>query len=162
MHRKDEPREQSVGHLQSPPSEPPRALVFSAGWTEDWSISSEKKVVIFVFIAVGFAAGILAGLFGVGGGLIIVPALVLLAHFTPITAIGTSLGALLLPVGALGVWEYYRKGHLNIPAALFIAIGIFCGALLGAKLAHQMSPLQLKRAFAVFLVVVAGRMWFSA
>ena len=117
---------------------------------------------IIVFIAIGFAAGILAGLFGVGGGLIIVPALVLLAHFTPITAIGTSLAALLLPVGALGVWEYYKRGHLNIPAALFIAIGIFFGALLGAKLAHQMSPLQLKRGFAVFLVVVAGRMWFSS
>jgi uncharacterized membrane protein YfcA len=151
-----------VYHSRSPPFELPRALVFSFDWTEDWSISSENKVVIFVFIAIGFAAGILAGLFGVGGGLIIVPALVLLAHFTPITAIGTSLAALLLPVGALGVWEYYRRGHLNIPAALFIAIGIFFGALLGAKLAHQMSPLQLKRAFAVFLVVVAGRIWFSA
>lgn len=116
---------------------------------------------IVVFIAIGFAAGILAGLFGVGGGLIIVPALVLLARFTPITAIGTSLTALLLPVGALGVWEYYRKGHVNVPAALLIAVGIVFGALLGAKLAHQMSPLQLKRAFAVFLVVVAGRLWFS-
>ena len=116
---------------------------------------------ILVFIVIGFAAGILAGLFGVGGGIIIVPALILLARFTPITAIGTSLTALLLPVGALGVWEYYKKGHVNIPAALLIAVGIFCGALIGAKLAHQMSPLQLKRAFAVFLVVVAGRMWFS-
>jgi uncharacterized protein len=129
--------------------------------TEDWSIPSEHKVVILVFIVIGFAAGILSGLFGVGGGIIIVPALIMIARFTPITAIGTSLAALLLPVGALGVLEYYRKGHLNIPAALFIALGIFCGALLGAKLAHQMSPLQLKRAFAVFLVVVAGRMWFS-
>jgi uncharacterized membrane protein YfcA len=159
---KDQPREQTVDHSLSRPAELPGALVFIPDWTEDWSLSSENKVVIVVFIAIGFAAGILAGLFGVGGGLIIVPALVLLVHFTPITAIGTSLGALLLPVGALGVWEYYRRGHLNIPAALFIAIGIFVGALLGAKLAHQMSPFQLKRAFAVFLVLVAGRMWFSA
>jgi uncharacterized membrane protein YfcA len=151
-----------VDHFEAPSTEPARTLVFSRGWAEDLSISSESKVVIFVFIAIGFAAGILAGLFGVGGGLIIVPALVLLVHFTPITAIGTSLGALLLPVGALGVWEYYRRGHLNIPAALLIAIGIFFGALLGAKLAHQMSPLQLKRAFAVFLVVVGGRMWLSS
>ena len=161
MCREDEPCDESVDHPLSPSPRQPRALVFNADSTEDWSIPSEHKVVILVFIAVGFAAGILAGLFGVGGGLIIVPALVLLAHFTPIAAIGTSLGALLLPVGALGVWEYYRKGNLNIPAALFIAIGIFFGALLGAKLAHQMSPLQLKRAFSVFLVVVAGRMWFS-
>ena len=139
----------------------PHALVFTTDWTEDWSIQSEHEVVIFAFVAIGFAAGILAGLFGVGGGLIIVPALILLAQFTPITAIGTSLAALLLPVGALGVWDYYRNGNLNIRAALFIAIGIFLGALIGAKLAHQMSPLQLKRAFAVFLVIVAGRMWFS-
>jgi uncharacterized membrane protein YfcA len=150
-----------VDHRVSRPSEGRPTLVFKLDLTEDSSIPSEQRVVILVFIAIGFAAGILAGLFGVGGGLIIVPALVLLARFTPITAIGTSLTALLLPVGALGVWEYYRKGHVNIPAALLIAVGIFAGALLGAKLAHQLSPLQLKRAFAVFLVVVAGRLWFS-
>jgi len=150
-----------VNHSLSRSLEGRRALVFTSNLIEDSSIPSEQTVVSLIFIAVGFAAGILAGLFGVGGGIIIVPALILLARFTPITAIGTSLAALLLPVGALGVWEYYRKGHLNIPAALLIAVGIFLGALLGAKLAHQLTPLQLKRAFAVFLVVVAGRMWFS-
>lgn len=116
---------------------------------------------VFVFIAIGFSAGILSGLFGIGGGLVIVPALILLARLTPITAIGTSLAALLLPVGALGAWEYYKKGHLNVPAALFIALGLLFGAWLGARLAQQLSPVQLKRAFAVFLVLVAGRIWFS-
>jgi uncharacterized membrane protein YfcA len=118
-------------------------------------------IVILVFIATGFCAGILSGLFGIGGGLIIVPALILLARFTPITATGTSLAALLLPVGALGVWEYYKKGHLNIPAALFVAVGLFFGAWIGARFAQQLSPTQLKRGFAVFLVLVAGRLWFS-
>jgi uncharacterized protein len=117
--------------------------------------------VVFVFIAIGFGAGILSGLFGIGGGLVIVPALILLARLTPITAIGTSLAALLLPVGALGAWEYYKKGHLNVPAALFIALGLLFGAWLGARLAQQLSPVQLKRGFAVFLVLVAGRIWFS-
>jgi uncharacterized membrane protein YfcA len=117
--------------------------------------------VVFVFIAIGFSAGILSGLFGIGGGLVIVPALILLARLTPITAIGTSLAALLLPVGALGAWEYYKKGHLNVPAALFIALGLLFGAWLGARLAQHLSPVQLKRAFAVFLVLVAGRIWFS-
>jgi uncharacterized membrane protein YfcA len=117
--------------------------------------------VVFVFIAIGFSAGILSGLFGIGGGLVIVPALILLARLTPITAIGTSLAALLLPVGALGAWEYYKRGHLNVPAALFIALGLLFGAWLGARLAQQLSPVQLKRAFAVFLVLVAGRIWFS-
>jgi uncharacterized membrane protein YfcA len=117
--------------------------------------------VILIFIAIGFFSGILSGLFGIGGGVVIVPALILLARLTPITATGTSLAALLLPVGALGAWEYYKKGHLNIPAALFIALGLFFGAWIGARLAQQLSPTQLKRAFAVFLVLVAGRMWFS-
>lgn len=116
---------------------------------------------VFVFIAIGFSAGILSGLFGIGGGVVIVPALILLARLTPITAIGTSLAALLLPVGALGAWEYYKRGHLNVPAALFIALGLLFGAWLGARLAQQLSPVQLKRAFAVFLVLVAGRIWFS-
>lgn len=117
--------------------------------------------VILVFIAIGFSAGILSGLFGIGGGVVIVPALILLTRLTPITATGTSLAALLLPVGALGAWEYYKKGHLNIPAALFIALGLLFGAWIGARLAQHLTPVQLKRAFAIFLVLIAGRMWFS-
>ena len=116
---------------------------------------------ILVFIGIGFFSGILSGLFGIGGGVVIVPALIFLARLAPITATGTSLAALLLPVGALGAWEYYKKGHLNIPAALMIALGLFFGAWIGARLAQQLTPVQLKRAFAVFLVLVAGRMWFS-
>lgn len=115
----------------------------------------------FVFVAIGLSAGILSGLFGIGGGVVIVPSLILLARFVPVVATGTSLAALLLPVGALGAWEYYKKGHLDLPAALLIALGIFFGAWIGARLAQQLSPVQLKRAFAVFLVLVAGRMWFS-
>jgi uncharacterized protein len=117
--------------------------------------------VAFVFIAIGFGAGILSGIFGIGGGIVIVPALILLARLTPVTATGTSLVALLLPVGALGAWEYYKRGHLNVPAALFVALGLFFGAYLGARLAQHLSPVQLKRAFAILLVLVAGRMWFS-
>ncbi len=116
---------------------------------------------ILVFIGIGFFAGILSGIFGIGGGVVIVPALIFLARLTPLTATGTSLAALLLPVGALGAWEYYKKGHLNIPAALMIAVGLFLGVWIGARFAQQLSPTQLKRAFAVFLVLVATRMWFS-
>lgn len=112
-----------------------------------------------VFIAIGVGAGILAGLFGIGGGIIIVPALVLLARLSPITATGTSLGALLLPVGALGAWEYYRRGHMNVGAALWIAAGLLFGAWVGARLAQNLSPVQLRRMFAVFLAMVSIRMW---
>jgi len=130
-------------------------------------LSSEHAATIMelgmtlIFIVVGLFAGVLAGLFGIGGGVLIVPALILFAKLPPITATGTSLGALLLPVGALGAFEYYRKGNLNIPAALWIALGLFFGAWVGAKLAHQLSPLQLRRAFAVFLVIIAGKVWYG-
>ena len=111
------------------------------------------------FIAIGLGAGVLSGLFGIGGGVVIVPLLIFLAKMQPITATGTSLAALLLPVGALGAYEYYRRGNLNVPAALWIALGLFFGAYVGAKLAHELSPLQLRRAFAVFLLIIAGKVW---
>ena len=114
-----------------------------------------------VFIAIGVFAGVLSGVFGIGGGVVIVPALIVIAGLAPIAATGTSLGALLLPVGALGAWEYYRRGDLNIRASLLIALGLFLGAWLGARLAQHLTPNQLRRSFAVFLVLVAGRMWFT-
>ena len=113
-----------------------------------------------LFLIVGLLAGVLSGVFGIGGGVVIVPALIFIAGFAPIAATGTSLGALLLPVGALGAYEYYKKGNLNIGASLWIALGLFLGAWLGARLAQHLTPLQLRRAFAVFLVLIAGRMWF--
>ena len=115
-----------------------------------------------LFIAIGLAAGVLSGLFGIGGGVLIVPALMFLAKMAPQTATGTSLGALLLPVGALGAWQYWRAGHFEVRASLWVALGLFVGAWFGAKLALSLSPLALKRAFAVFLVVMAVRIWMSA
>jgi len=111
------------------------------------------------YILIGIGAGVLSGLFGIGGGVVIVPALLLTARMSPLTATGTSIGALLLPVGALGAWEYHRNGHLDLRAALVIAVGLFFGAFFGAKIAHLLTPLQLKRSFAVFLVLVAVRLW---
>ncbi len=117
---------------------------------------------MILFIAIGLAAGVLAGLFGIGGGIVIGPALILLAGFAPKLATGTSLGALLLPVGALGAWEYYRRGNLNMTAALWIALGLLVGAWFGAKLAQNLSGPQLQKSFAVFLVLVAIRVWTKA
>lgn len=112
-----------------------------------------------LYILIGLAAGVLSGLFGIGGGVVIVPALLLLARMAPLSATGTSIGALLLPVGALGAWEYYRKGHLDLRVALLLAVGMFFGAFFGARLAQMLTPVMLKRAFAVFLVLVAIRVW---
>jgi uncharacterized membrane protein YfcA len=115
-----------------------------------------------LFIAIGLAAGVLAGMFGIGGGIVIGPALILLASFAPQMATGTSLGALLLPVGALGAWEYYRRGDLNIAASAWIALGLFLGAWVGARIAQSLSGPQLQKAFAVFLVIIAIRVWVKA
>lgn len=115
-----------------------------------------------LFLGIGLAAGVLSGFFGIGGGIVIVPALLFLAHMPPETATGTSLAALLLPVGALGAWEYYHGGHLNLTAALWIALGLAVGVWFGAKLSQHLSSNQLQRAFAIFLVLVAGKMWWSA
>ena len=117
---------------------------------------------MILFIAIGLAAGLLAGMFGIGGGIVIGPALILLARFAPQTATGTSLGALLLPVGALGAWEYYRRGHVNVTASLWIALGLFLGAWFGARIAMSLSGPQLQKAFAIFLVIMAVRVWMKA
>jgi hypothetical protein len=117
---------------------------------------------LYIFIATGLAAGVLAGLFGVGGGLIIVPCLVLLLNFTQVAAAGTSLVALLAPVGIGGVYAFYQAGKIsgeNIKAGLLISVGMFVGSYIGAKVALNFSDLILKRAFCIFLVVVAVRMW---
>ena len=116
---------------------------------------------ISLCLLIGLCAGILGGMFGIGGGIIIVPALVLIAGFAPHTATGTSLAVFLLPVGALGAWSYYRTGNVRIGAALAIGVGVFLGGYLGARIAGQMSPLALRRGFAVLLGALAVRMWMG-
>ena len=108
--------------------------------------------------AIGFAAGIVSGLFGVGGAIVIIPGLVLLLGMSQHAANGTSLAALLLPVGLLGTIEYYRRGEVNVPYAVVIAAGLLLGALIGARLAGMLSDLTLRRAFGAFLLVVAVRL----
>lgn len=112
----------------------------------------------------GVMAGILSGMFGVGGGIIIVPALVLLFGMTQQSAVATSLVALLLPVGLLGVVAYYHSGKIsteNILIALLIAAGLFAGAFFGAKIAIHLSSDTLRKAFAVFMGIVALHLWFK-
>jgi len=114
------------------------------------------------FLTIGLAAGLLSGLFGIGGGVVIVPALVLVGKFLPERATGTSLAALLLPVGGLGAWYYYQHGHVDVRAALWIALGLFVGAWLGAHVALRLPARDLQRAFAIFLVFVAIHLWITS
>jgi uncharacterized membrane protein YfcA len=106
-------------------------------------------------VALGIVAGVFSGLFGIGGGLIIVPALVLIFGFGTKTAIGTSLFVILLPTGLLGVLEYWRTGEIKVSAGLCIALGVFCGAYFGAVLAGAVSDVAMKRLYGVFLLIVA-------
>ena len=117
---------------------------------------------VLVFLAIGLVAGVLSGLFGIGGGILIIPALIFLAKFSTKLAIGTSLGAMLLPVGLLGAYAYYQQGNLNIKASLFIGVGLFVGAYGGARLAQQFSAPTLQRMFAVFILIMAVRLWLEA
>jgi len=113
------------------------------------------------FVLIGLGAGVLAGLFGIGGGVVIVPALTFIARMPLQSAIGTSLGALLLPVGALGAWSYWRGGHLDWRVALWLAFGLFFGAFGGARLADHMGDVTLRRVFSLFLAAVAVKVWIS-
>ena len=108
--------------------------------------------------AIGLVSGVASGLFGVGGAIVMIPGLVMLLKMSQHAANGTSLAALLLPVGLLGAIEYYRRGEVIVPYAILLALGLFIGALLGAKLAGVVSDLALRRVFGVFLLLVAGRM----
>ena len=112
-------------------------------------------------LLIGGLAGVTAGMFGIGGGLIIVPALVLIYGLSQHTAVGTSLGALLLPVGALSAWVYWKNGQLNVGYSALIAVGLFFGAFIGAKLVQPVSDLTLRRLFAGFLVVVSIRLFWE-
>ncbi len=111
-----------------------------------------------VVVLIGLVGGVVSGLFGVGGAIVIVPALVLLGKVPAHTASGTSLAALLLPVGLLGAIEYYRRGQVIVPYAILLAAGLFVGAWVGAHLAGSVSELALKRAFGGLLLLVAGKL----
>ncbi len=116
-------------------------------------------------VLIGLLAGVGSGLFGIGGGVIIVPLVAFIYKFPQQSVVATSLIALLLPVGSLGVWQYYSDGYISGPQiklGLLIALGILLGALGGAKIATSLSGEALTKLFSVFLVLVAIRLWWSA
>jgi uncharacterized membrane protein YfcA len=123
-------------------------------------IQSNNMTVQLVLLLglVGFFAGVLSGLVGVGGGIIIVPCLVIFLGFSQQAAQGTSLGLLLLPVGIFAVINYYNKGYIDIKVVLVMSIAFIAGGWLGSKLALQLSQEVLRKIFAVVLIYTAFRM----
>jgi uncharacterized membrane protein YfcA len=112
-------------------------------------------------VVVGLLAGGLSGLFGIGGGIIIIPALVYLFGFTQHLAQGTTLAFMIPPIGLLAAWTYWKQGNVNLLAAGLICLGFVFGAWLGAKYAHSIPELLLRRSFGVLLAVVSVKMIFG-
>ena len=107
-----------------------------------------------LFVVIGLIAGLLSGVFGIGGGVVIVPALIYLAGFSQHRATGTSLAVLLPPIGLAAMWEYYRHDNVNVRAAMIVAAAVFFGGWLGAVIANRVSGPYLRLAFGVFVVVL--------
>lgn len=115
---------------------------------------------ILLYILLGLVAGTISGLIGIGGGVIMVPALVILFGFSQHQAQGTTLALMVPPIGLLAAWTYYNKGYVDIKIALLICMGFFVGGLLGAKFATAISPVSLRRIFGVALLLISLRMIF--
>ena len=116
--------------------------------------------IIILLIIIGVAAGMLGGMVGIGGGLVIVPALVYFLAFSQQEAQGTSLGLLLLPVGILGVINYYKNGYVDMRAVGLLAGGFIVGNYFGSKMALSLPQLTLKKIFAIFMILIAFKMLF--
>lgn len=114
-----------------------------------------------LLVGIGLIAGVLGGLLGIGGAVIIIPALVLFLGYSQYEAQGTTLAMLLLPVSALAAFQYYRGGYVDVRAALIMGVMFLVGGYLGAKLATQMPVDLLKKIFAVVLIVIAVKMLFD-
>jgi uncharacterized membrane protein YfcA len=114
------------------------------------------------FIIIGLVAGVASGLFGIGGGVLVVPMLIYWLGFTQHRATGTSLAVLLPPVGLAAVIEYYRNGNVDIRAAMIIAAAMLAGGGIGALFANRIAGPYLRLAFGVFIVGLGAYLIFGA
>jgi len=117
---------------------------------------------IILLLLIGLTAGITSGLFGIGGGVIVVPALVLIMGFSVPSAIGTSLAILLPPVGLAAVIEYSRHGNVDLKTAIIVALGLFTGAWISAYFANRLPGPWLRVAFGVFIICLGVYMIYGA
>jgi hypothetical protein len=115
---------------------------------------------VLIVILIGIAAGMLSGLVGIGGGLVIVPALVYFLGFSQHTAQGTSLMMILLPVGVLAVINYYKQGYVDMKVVWLLAIGFIVGGYFGSKIAISLPQETVKKIFAVLMIAIAIKMLF--
>ncbi|HTY45239.1 MAG TPA: sulfite exporter TauE/SafE family protein [Patescibacteria group bacterium] len=114
-----------------------------------------------LYVILGLVAGIFGGMFGIGGGAVLIPALVYLFGLTQHQAQGTTLAAMVPPIGLLAALRYYYNGNVKLHIAAFICIGFFIGGLIGAQLVQNFSDPLLKKMFGVFMLAVSLQMIFT-
>lgn len=115
---------------------------------------------VIVLVLIGLVGGVLSGFIGIGGATILIPALVLFLGFSQHLAQGTSLAALLLPVGLLAVLKYWQSGNIDIRVAVPLAVGFLIGGYFGATLAQPVPGDLLRKIFAFYLIVIALQLLF--
>jgi uncharacterized protein len=113
---------------------------------------------IVLYLLLGLVAGILSGMLGIGGGIIVVPALVLLFGMSQHTAQGTTLAMMVPPIGLLAAWIYYKHGFVDLKIAAFLCLGFLLGGLLGADVTAAISGTALKKLFGVVMLIVSIKM----
>ncbi len=123
---------------------------------------ADSRARLGMILLVAGGIGVLAGMFGVGGAVLLVPLLVLLFGFEQHRAQGTSLVALVPPTGLLAFLNYARAGEFNWPVGLLLMPGVFLGGLLGSRLAQMLSPQRMRRVFAVLLFILGAWQAYSA
>ena len=116
---------------------------------------------IIILIIIGLAAGMLSGIAGVGGGVIIIPALIFLLGMTQFEAQGTSLAMMIPPIGILAAFNYYKDGYINWKYAAILAVFFFIGGYFGSKFALNIPQNIVKKSFAVFIILVGVKMFFG-
>jgi hypothetical protein len=116
---------------------------------------------LLILIVIGILSGILAGVFGVGGAIIVIPALVFILGLSQHEAQGTSLAFMLPPVGILATWNYWKAGQVNWKIALVLSVTFVLGAYLGSHFSLNISDKTLRKAFGVLMIVMALKMIFS-
>ncbi len=107
-----------------------------------------------LFVLLGLLSGTISGLVGIGGGVVIIPALVFLFGFTQQQAQGTTLALLVPPIGFLAAYTYYRSGYVNLPVAAMVCIGFFLGGLVGARIAVTLSNTILQKIFGGVMIII--------
>jgi len=116
---------------------------------------------LLILIAIGFLAGMLSGFVGIGGGLLIVPALVIVLGMTQFEAQGTSLAMMLPPIGVFAVINYAKTGNVNWNFALILVLSFVIGGYLGSKFTLSLSPQLVKKIFGVLMLIAAVKLIFS-